>query len=318
MIEYSHYKPADAHAAVDVWNAALGEAFPVDLRLWRQNVDESAATSLDESLVARDTDAADRVVGILIIKSPKHINCIAVDPTHQRRGIGTEMIAMAQQAIAASVDSKWIVGQDRNHFFPGVPAECVGAIQFFESRLGLRPGTGPVVDLARDLKEYAIEPRVQDRIAALASNGILLAPCEVTDLAALGDHIAANFSHRWLADTIHRLNVETTPREIIIAKRPATGEVIGFAHTYTNMSRYVGPSIYWRPLLGPKYGGLGPIGVDKDYRKIGLGLALLSYAIQTVKDRGATRMAIDWTELIDFYAKVGFTPWKRYIAMREA
>jgi GNAT superfamily N-acetyltransferase len=317
LIEYTGYKPSDAHGVVDVWNAALGETFPIDLRLWRQNVDDGATLLADASVVARDHAADNRVVGFLIAKSPKHLSCIAVDPSHQRKGIGSEMFSKAQQAIGPNVEAKWIVGQDNNHFFPGVPQECASALSFFENRLGFKRGTGVTVDLVRDLADYKIEPRVQERIESLENDGIVLAPCDVMDLSALGDHIAAHFSHRWLADTIHRLNVETTPREIIIAKRPGAGDVVGFAHTFTNMSRYVGPSIYWRPLLGPKYGGLGPIGVDKDLRKIGLGLALLSYAIQCVKDRGATRMAIDWTELVEFYGKVGFKPWKQYVSMRE-
>ena len=317
MINYTHYKPSDAHAVVEVWNEALGQSFPLDLRLWRQNVDDSSYTVAEASMVARDDEDGNRVVGFLIVKSPKHLSCIAVSPSHQRKGIGAEMVAMAEQAIGSDTTAKWVVGQDSNHFFPGVPAEFASALEFFEHRLGYTRGAGYSVDLVRELADYKIEDRVQKRIDELAADGIVLAPCADTDLSALGDHVAANFSHRWLADTIHRLNVETTPREIIIAKRPAAGDVIGFAHTFTNSSRYVGPSIYWRALLGPKYGGLGPIGVDKDMRSIGLGLALLSYAVQTVKDRGATCMAIDWTDLVDFYGKIGFRPWKRYISMRQ-
>jgi predicted N-acetyltransferase YhbS len=88
--------------------------------------------------------------------------------------------------------------------------------------------------------------------------------------------------------------------------------VIGFAHTFTNRSVKLGPSVYWRAELGENYGGLGPIGVSKDYRKIGLGLALLSYGVWCVKQAGAALMAIDWTVLVDFYGRLGFQPWRRF------
>jgi ribosomal protein S18 acetylase RimI-like enzyme len=317
LITYSQYKPSDAFGVIEIWNAALGEMFPLDLRLWRQNVDDSSYTMAKASYVARDDEDGDRIVGFLIVKAPKHVSCIAVSPPHQRNGIGSGLFAAAESAIGADSGSNWLVGQDHNHFFPGVPLECESALSFFERRLGFKRGSGLAFDVVRDLDGFEIEPTVVARIGSLAEEGIVLAPCQESDLPALADHIGANFSKRWLSDTIHRLSVETNPREIIVAKRPAVGDVVGFAHTYSNVSRHVGPSISWRALLGPKYAGLGPIGVDKDLRKIGLGLALLSFAVQSVKDRGATRMAIDWTELVDFYGKLGFKPWKRYVMMRQ-
>ncbi len=319
MISYNPYLPADAHEAVDLWNndLVLGKHFPLDLKLWRQNVEQSAAIVMPATLIARDNDQNGRVVGMIVTKSPKHLNSIVVAPTHQRQGIGTELMRLSDKANIGGKDKKWVVGQDYDHFFPGVPEEAEAALKFL-TNLGMKRGKDFIFDLSRGLSDYAIAPEVAERIAKLPSEGIELGPCRQEDLAPLVDHIAANFSQRWLANTISRLNMETNPGEIIVARRPATGDVIGFAHTFSSKSRWVGPSIMWRPLLGPKYGGLGPIGVAKDERKIGLGLALCSFAIQSVKDGGATQMAIDWTVIINFYAKMGFKPWKRYIDVREA
>ncbi len=319
MITYSHYRPADAHQCVELWNSALGDDFPLDVRLWRQNVDHSSRMLAEASIIARDDENPGvGIVGLTVVKAPRHIGAIVVRPEYQRQGIGTEMMAMAEQTLGADTPGNWVVGQDYNHFFPGVPAEAVGALAFFENRLGFTPGEGYAYDLRRNLADYAIAPDVQARIKELADHeGIELRQCESRDLSKMIDFIAANFSHRWVADTITRLNVETTPAEVAIARRTGSGEIVGFAHTFSFNSRYAGPSVYWRALLGPKYGGLGPMGIDQRLRGQGLGLALLSYAVQTVKDRGVEQMAIDWTELTGFYAKCGFEPWKRYVPMRR-
>jgi predicted N-acetyltransferase YhbS len=78
-------------------------------------------------------------------------------------------------------------------------------------------------------------------------------------------------------------------------------------------SSWLGPNVYWHRLLGEHYGGLGPIGVSASHRGRGLGLALLCHSVAHLRDLGVRRMCIDWTNLLDFYGKIGFAPWKEYV-----
>ncbi len=57
---------------------------------------------------------------------------------------------------------------------------------------------------------------------------------------------------------------------------------------------------------GRVLGALGPLGVDKELRKTGLGKEIVLYGIEELYKRGATDILIDWTSLIDFYKKACF------------
>ena len=101
-------------------------------------------------------------------------------------------------------------------------------------------------------------------------------------------------------------------RDIVVLKQG--DNIIGFAHIYDNKSKFIGPPIYWKNILGDNYGGLGPIGVDKDYRECGLGLLTLYRSLEILKSRSVKKMVIDWTDkdIIHFYGKFNFMPWKKY------
>ncbi|MBV9470986.1 MAG: hypothetical protein JOZ57_17250, partial [Abitibacteriaceae bacterium] len=64
-------------------------------------------------------------------------------------------------------------------------------------------------------------------------------------------------------------------------------------------------------------GGLGPVGMAAAHRKRGLGLAITAMAVWNLKQRGVRQMAIDWTSLVDFYGKLGFSVWKRYLQAEQ-
>jgi GNAT superfamily N-acetyltransferase len=206
--------------------------------------------------------------------------------------------------------TKLITGQDRRHFFPGIPENLPRAFEFFGSQ-GWTRSDGFAADMWRDITDFVMAPNIQQKLQELAASGIVIRPCSREDVPALLEHVGHNFSPRWLAETQSRVAVEPTPAEILIAAR-ADGSVVGFCHTFSNRSAAIGPSIYWREILGPHYGGLGPIGVAADVRKMGLGIGLCAVAVITVRDGGALRMAIAWTVLTDFYAKLGFTVWRKY------
>lgn len=75
------------------------------------------------------------------------------------------------------------------------------------------------------------------------------------------------------------------------------GQVVGLAQTYRDAGPVLGPNVYWAPALGLAEGGLGPIGVAAAWRGRGLGLALLTLALEGLRARGVRRAVIDWTGL---------------------
>lgn len=308
MIRFEPYLPEHSERIVAIWNESFGGDFPLDLRLWEQNVDNCDRTDWGGTYAAFDDD---KMVGFVVAKRPSHIGAIVVHPKYRRQGIGTELLNMAVNGLMPAKGARVSAGQDYLHFFPGVPENCLAAEAFFTANGWDIIDAGACWDLFRKLGDYATPPAVAAKIKELESQGIVIRPCGPADTEALFAHVAANFSERWLSETRARVALEAFPAEIIVAARGS--EIVGFCHTYSTTSTKIGPSIYWRSLQGTKYGGLGPIGVAKDVRKIGLGLALLCRSVEAVKASGATQMVIDWTVLVDFYGRIGFQPWKRYV-----
>ena len=66
-----------------------------------------------------------------------------------------------------------------------------------------------------------------------------------------------------------------------------------------------------------KLGGIGPLGVDGEMRKTGLGMDMMSVGISRLVDRGMTSLMIDWTGLMELYSRFGFEVWKSYKYMEK-
>ena len=58
--------------------------------------------------------------------------------------------------------------------------------------------------------------------------------------------------------------------------------------------------------------GLGPLGVNSQYRKQGIASNLIKIALKEAKMNNYSEALIDWTGLVAFYQKYGFETWKCY------
>jgi GNAT superfamily N-acetyltransferase len=144
-----------------------------------------------------------------------------------------------------------------------------------------------------------------------ANPTVELRPAHEDEKDALIAMVEREFPGGWPYSTHGHFARGGAASDIIIASE--NNEVIGFCHTADFNSSWLLPGTYWYPLLGSRYGGLGPIGIAKEHRKRGLGLALCAVAVDYLKQRGVERMAIDWTTLVAFYEQLGFAVWKRYL-----
>ena len=313
MIHFQTYTSIEAEKIVNLWNRCFDGDFPLDVRLWHQNVDNCKRTFADASIVAV---LDGHIIGALIGKNPNRISTVFVAPEHRRRGIATELLERAEVAFTGELETTLLVGQDDCHFFPGVPEKAAAADAFF-TKHGFMRREAFAADMIRTLDDWSRPDSPLQVARTMKQLNIELRACTQQLIPSLLEHVEANFSDRWLRDTRDRLVLEPDPSEVIVAVQDDSN-VVGFCHTYSNRSVVLGPSIAWRSLIGRKYGGLGPIGVAKDFRKIGLGLELLNYSITKVAETGAERMVIDWTELVSFYAKAGFYIWKKYYAYSKS
>lgn len=317
------WKPYRKSLAADlarVWNRALGEHFPLDVRLIRQNIEGAPSFQPgDSTIVTR----GDEVTGFIVTKRFREqdplletlarvgwIEALIVDPAYQRQGIGRDLLAWAVYRLRSNGATTIHLGSGLRHFFPGVPLELPGLVDYFAGS-GFTQ-TGVAHDLRGNLRGFVAPPSAAQAVAAV---GGIVRPCRVEDIPALRAFLQAEFPGRWRYDIRRYLDLGGDPSYIIIAKQGDA--VIGFAQIHRAGRGYQGTPTYWRALRGPHPGGLGPIGVAANTRGKGIGLALLQLALEEAARRGVEDAVIDWTTLVDFYARVGFTPWKSYARMES-
>lgn len=318
-LAWKTYRSSLAPDVVRLWNRALGEQFPMTLRLFRQNTEGAPSYRADDSTVV----AADgRVVGYILTKRFREqdsllqsegatgwIDALVVDPAWQRQGVGRDLLAWAIYKLRSEGAESILLGGGYRHFLPGVPAGPGGAQNYF-ARAGFT-ATSTTYDLCGSLRGFTAPPSASTAVAAAGGS---VTPCRPDDAPDLVSFLIAEFPGRWRFDTQRFLSQGGAPQDIMILRQGA--RVTGFAQIYHRRSAVLGPPIAWHRLLGRAYGGLGPIGVAKDVRGKGLGLALLQLSLQRLASLGVADAVIDWTSLIGFYGRVGFTPWKTYTRMQ--
>lgn len=316
MIDLAHATAADIPELIQLWNDSFGPSFPMTDRLIRQTLDYDPFYEPEGNFIIRSDG---KIVAWALCKSMKDagpemgrfqrrggIGALCVHPDYRRRGFATALLDTAEKYLESN-GSPVTTLYYPHHFLPGIPEECEAAIALFKKRgyTGFRECT----DLMRDLAGYELPAKVRDAVERNPT--VEMRPARADEAEAIMAMVAREFPGGWVYSTNGHFARGGNPADIIVAKEG--DEVIGFCHTADFNSNWLIANVYWYPLLGERFGGLGPIGIAAAHRKRGLGLALTALAVDDLKRRGVERMAIDWTGLVDFYGLLGFKPWKRYL-----
>ncbi len=325
-IEFAPAAPSDDLGLIELWNRSL-PGFPMTPRLLGQTLRHDPYFEPAGHLLARHA-ASGSVVGWVLSKSMREagpevgrfqnrggIGALCVAPGFERRGIGKYLLARADEHLS-SRGSPLSTLYFPHHFLPGVPVECVAAKSLFEQF-----GCGnwsEHCDLKRELSHFQMPPEVEATLRR--EPGVQLRPAREEEQAALVEFVAQHFPGAWTYSTRGHFERGQSARDFIIAVEGS--RIIGFCHVGDAASGWLIPSTHWFPALadasGAGWGGLGPIGMSREARGRGLGLALCARAVQELKARGVCTMAIDWTSLLSFYGKLGFAVWKRYLQGERA
>jgi GNAT superfamily N-acetyltransferase len=310
-----------ASGLTGLWNAAAGREFPLDERLFVQQLRldtdprrcfafvEPDGTILAAALVKR----AARTGPSGEVPSTGYLSWLVVDGHRRRQGLATSMMKAAKAWLSSLGVSNLRFGSDYYHLLPGRPMEQGAGYEALGAFLGKQGFTG-------EAEEY-------DLMASLASGA---GPAEEPDGAggrfeyrlfrpeersAVIAFMHRNFPGRWTHEVTEAMAAGMRPADLMLAIDTADGTVVGFSRLYDDSSPVLGPGVYWRGLMGRNPGGLGPIGIDASRRGAGLGYGLLVHCKRELRARGIDTMVIDWTDLINFYGKSGFKVWKRYEPM---
>jgi ribosomal protein S18 acetylase RimI-like enzyme len=299
-----------------IWNAALGARFPLSRDLFVQNGVRDPHVRPEACWLATVPGQAD-AVGFCLAKVVREpigadgwlpqrgwVSLLAVDPDYQRRGVGSALLACAEQYLRAQRRTVITLGGDPNHFLPGVPADR-GALAFFRS--AGYAFAADAYDLRRALSRR-MPPTPEPGLPIARGVTIrLLQPADAPRLLAFLDEV---FPGRWRYTVGRVLQQGGSIGDIMGVV--AANRVVGFAQLYHPHSRWIGPSVAWTWGLGRLTGGIGPMGLASSFRGRGLGLALLDRSVRRLAQLGVREIVVDWTGLRDFYGRLGFSVWRRY------
>jgi GNAT superfamily N-acetyltransferase len=145
---------ADRVGLERLWAAAIGSVWPVL---------PAALDFLGTGVVA---EAGGEPVGVVAVEAGQvrqgGLQLLLVDPSMQRRGIGTRLLeAGVGRLRALGVTTVALGSGGLDYLWPGVPEDLPGAAGFFAAR-GWRFGHR-VVDLTADLRGYQAPPGTVER-----------------------------------------------------------------------------------------------------------------------------------------------------------
>ncbi len=314
MVRYIEWDDRRAKQLVDLWNDEIGGNFPMRMSLFLQNTVDDHNLYLPGSWIAID-EHTDQVVGFVSAKIWQEergnmdlghnlgwIQSLLVRSAFRKRGIGSHLLQTAESALLQGGATQILLGRDPWHYFPGVPSSDDDVKKWFEIRGFVQSGVDHDLYRLND-GEYDCDLPLIDGVQFR-----LLESYEQEKLLSL---LHRCFPGRWEYEAIHYFERGGTGREFVILEKE--GEMIGFCRINDASSPFIAQNTYWAPLFEDELGGIGPLGIDREHRKNGYGLAIVQAGTYFLQERGIKRIVIDWTGLVEFYNKLGFNVWKSYI-----
>ncbi|WP_145948924.1 GNAT family N-acetyltransferase [Paenibacillus sp. Y412MC10] len=313
--------PMDAEwldAMCDLWNGELGGHFPMRRELMKQNTFEDVNVYGPASGLAVDGEG--RLLGFVIAKKWQEparemqlsdgggwIQAIVVRRDAQGQGIGSGLLSHAENALREAGAVSASIGRDPWHYFPGVPL-ALPEVQSWFARRGYEY-LYEVFDLVNETSDDGLE-RPEYRDGAFAR---LLVPGDREEMLRFFKRC---FPGRWYYEAQCYWERGGQGREFVGLF--LGDEMIGFCRVNDGESPLIAQNTYWAPLFSEPLGGIGPLGVDDRFRGKGYGLAIVQDGVAELTARGVKHLVIDWTEYVDFYAKLGFRTWKGYNIGKKA
>lgn len=299
---------------VELWNKEIGEQFPIEVPLWNQNTTNEPNVMKEGSFAVIEDGklhgfiVAKRYMEELNTQMPTNIGwiqCMLVGKSSRNRGFGAELLKRTEQAFLGAGIDEIRLGRDPWHYFPGIPLADEMTITWFEKR-GYAKG-GVETDLIKDVRsgEFYKLTNSSEHYRLLSKD----------DIPSLLQFLERVFPGRWHYEALHYELLGGSGREFMGFFMD--DELQGFCRMNDPHSPVIAQNVYWSALVSGEMGGIGPLGIDRAIRGSRYGIDLVKAAANELIGRGVTDIVIDWTQLIAFYEKLGFTPWKQYQSMSK-
>lgn len=314
IINLTDYKTPDE--LYKMWNEEFGFIFPITKELFQKNVFDYGECAINNSFVAIENDIA---VGFVIGKTWPNkyevagyndigwISLIYVKPEFRKRGIGSSLLEKIEKIFIEQKKTIINIGKDYYNFFPGVPVEMKIHRSFFSNR-----GYNLNYDTNDLIKKITNKTKKEVLKAYKDGKSYIVRRATKEDFSKIDHLIKKNWPGRWYMEFLDYVDNGGTGKEYMICI-DENDYVCGFCkicdiNTPLILSGY-SMNYYDR---FDHLGGIGPLGVDIEYRKRNIANNILKTIINELIESGATEIIIDWTNLMHIYQKYGFEIWKSY------
>lgn len=274
-------READFAALLELWNRSAGhDRMSAELaheKIWQDPGHDPDLTLVTE-LNSRLTGFAMAVTRTLEPGVRGFIKLIAVDPAHQRAGLGSRLLDTLEQRLVSAGAAAIRLGESApNYLAPGLDSRYQSARQFFEQR-GYQL-IGQTSNLRVDLQngDFSTD-ELQTRLAA---QGVEIRRARTGDLENVMQFLRGNWPG-WQPEV--RLSMMGSSPGLHLAFRG--DELLGFAAIDGNN---VGT------------GWFGPMGTAQAARGMGIGRVLLRRCMADLKAQGRSSATIPWVGPVDFY-----------------
>ena len=290
---------------IQLWNDEYGFIFPITNELFQRNI-SNAYTDGSLVVVVNNEPIAfciskiwDDQYFINGYDEIGWINLIYVHPKFRKQGIGTKLLETIEIEFKKLNKNIYYVGRDYLNFFPALPHDMKNSLEWFKKR-GYETSYC-TYDLRCENKEF--KPIINKQLDFRCGT--------INDKNQIIDFINRNWPGRWTKEAVDYFNNDGTGSEYLLCLED--NKIIAFAKVcYPNTNTIlISYSHTWHNRFDA-LGGIGPLGVDKEYRGRHIGHDIVAFAKNILLESNVSDIVIDWTGLLDFYRPFGFEVWKSY------
>ena len=294
---------------VRLWNVASHPDYPINERFLSYNMIPCSGEMIDGRVAIQSGELIGFILACAMTNDPSKslgwISALAVKPSAQRHGIGSELLTWAEEWLREQGCKRIRVGGNLRPFLPGLPYAMRENAVFFE-KCGYKFSHDQPYeyDIARSLKNYQpIYPKP--------------AHADLTPMNSGEEHLLFEFLHReypgrWEFEAREFVKNGGRPSDFLLLR--VNDEVHGFCRLTLPDSERPIERFYPQRLPRP-WGQYGPLGLSKSVRGQGLGGYLIDAAALHMQSLGVDGCVIDWTSLVELYGKFGFNIYNQYISL---
>ena len=301
--------PVHHRLAARIWNAASHPDYPFNERFVAYNTTACSGETIEGRLAIHNGEPVGFVLACAMTGDPSSqlgwVSAIAVHPASQRQGLGSALLAWAEDWLKDHRCQRIRLGGNLRPFLPGLPHPMQDSLPFFEKHAYQSPVRQPYeFDIARSLADYQTIYAKPDRAE--------LTPMQPGEEALLLGFLSREYPGRWEFEA--REFVKNSGRAADFLLLRVDGDIQGFVRlTLEDSERPI--ERFFPQRLSHPWGQFGPLGVSKAVRGQGYGGYMIDTAAAHLKSLGVNGCVIDWTSLVDLYSKFGFTIYNQYISL---